>query len=97
MKSKLQILSSISLVALLGSCATQVDEPTPIVTSPEFEYKTQQVESQSSIIPDWFKQNRHTSGFCRPVGVHDLRLLGSALGRHGAAAWIPEEPWERLA
>ena len=56
MKSKLQILSSISLVALLGSCATQVDEPTPIVTSPEFEYKTQQVESQSSIIPDWFKQ-----------------------------------------
>ena len=56
MKSKLQILSSISLVALLGSCATQVDEPTAIVTSPEFEYKTQQVESQSSIIPDWFKQ-----------------------------------------
>ena len=56
MKSKLQILSSVSLVALLGSCATQIDEPTPIVTTPEFEYKTQQVESQSSIIPDWFKQ-----------------------------------------
>jgi len=55
-KSKLQILSSVSLVALLGSFATQIDEPTPIVTTPEFEYKTQQVESQSSIIPDWFKQ-----------------------------------------
>ena len=56
MVSKLKTLSSFALIGLLGSCATQVDEPTPIVLSPEIEYQTKKVESQSSIIPDWFKQ-----------------------------------------
>ena len=56
MISKLKTLSSFALIGLLGSCATQVDEPTPIVLSPEIEYQTKKVESQSSIIPDWFKQ-----------------------------------------
>ena len=56
MVTKLKTLSSLALIGLLGSCATQVDEPTPIVLSPEIEYQTKKVESQSSIIPDWFKQ-----------------------------------------
>ena len=56
MVSKLKTLSSFALIGLLGSCATQVDEPAPIVLSPEIEYQTKKVESQSSIIPDWFKQ-----------------------------------------
>ena len=54
-KSKLKILSSLAIVSLLGSCATQI-EPPSLVSTPEVEYKTKKVESAVTVIPDWFKQ-----------------------------------------
>ena len=61
-----KLLASVSMLALLGACAS---EPKSLVDTPEIRYKTAKVDAAVSVIPDWYKKMPEKKGSIFTVGA----------------------------